>query len=150
MSDELVILLEKHKVDAQLVQTGSSVKTVEQSCALGVKPEMIIKTLVFLWQKPVIVLVRGDCMADEEVLEKMFPGIKFANANEVRKTTGYGPGDVPPLMDGDFIRVMDKKVADGDVFDCGGGKERRHLRISVHELRRVQEWTVVVVSNEKA
>ncbi|MDP6293508.1 MAG: YbaK/EbsC family protein [Candidatus Woesearchaeota archaeon] len=144
--DALADFIKEHNVQAELLDTDHEVKTVQQSADRGMDPATIIKSLLFIGEKPILVLVRGDCRADEAKLAQHYPNTHFANANEVRKTTAYGPGDVPPLLEGEYERVMDEKVAAGTVFECGGGKEKRHLRITVKELQRVQEWKVLDVS----
>jgi len=146
MTDRLSDFMAEHKVNAELVATAFPVKTVSQSAARGEDPKKIFKSLIFMWDRPILVLVRGDMRADEGKLSQTYPGLHFANANEVRATTGYGPGEVPPLLEGDYVRIMDAAVAQGDVFECGGGKEMRHLRIRVAELKKLFEWKILDIA----
>jgi len=97
------------KSTAELTKTGASFETivipkgvhtvedVERACNCT-KPE-VIKTLLFVGQKPVVVLVTGDKRVDLEKLKEVRgdDSLRMANKEEVSNITGFAVGTVSPF-----------------------------------------------------
>lgn len=72
----------------------------EAAAAIGVQPAQIVKSLIFMIDdRPVIALVSGDRRLDEAKLAAAAGGLRCRRpgADEVRLTTGFPVGGVPPF-----------------------------------------------------
>lgn len=88
-------------VDIQIAELDASTCTAEQAAAaIGTELGSIVKSLIFLADgRPVLVLVAGDQRADPAKLKALLGArrVMIANADQVRETTGYAIGGVPPV-----------------------------------------------------
>lgn len=156
--------LTANTIDAELLHEIGNTPTVPAAAlALGVEPEQIIKTLLFLIKKPeqvepisVVVISHGERRVDKKSLARHF-GVgakkaKLAPAEVVIDLLGYPPGGVPPVGHKTALPVLlDESVVNaaetfGGVLYGGGGDDRTMLRITLTELRRVTDPTIVAVS----
>jgi len=98
------------RVQAALAQAGlpTRVQVLDESArtavlaaqALGTELGSIVKSLLFLADdRPVLVLVAGDRRADTARLRALLGAqqVQIADAERVRRETGYAIGGVPPL-----------------------------------------------------
>lgn len=86
----------------QVVELPASTRTADDAAlALGCAKEQIIKSLVFrvsTTDTPVLVLASGPNRVNERTLEQLLKvDIAKADANFVKKATGFAIGGVPPL-----------------------------------------------------
>ncbi len=151
-------------ISAELLHDLGDTPTVPAAAAaLGVEPDQIIKTLLFLVDQPapatampIIVISHGERRVDKKALAKHFgvgaKRVHFAPADVVLDLLGYAAGGVPPVGHKTPLPVLlDASVAqaatrfDGILFG-GGGDDRTMLRIALAELRRVVQPVVVAVS----
>ncbi len=97
---------------------------------LGIGPEKLVKTLVFMADgKPVAVLVRGDREVEEVKLKNLLgvADVVIADDLEVFKATGVPTGYLGPV--GITIRVVaDQEVAAMQNFYVGGNEKNYHLQ----------------------
>src|SRR5947207_7045377 len=87
-------------VDARIQEFPSSTRTAAEAAAtVGTSVAQIVKSLVFLaGDAPVLALVSGVNRLDTERLGVLTSAaIGKADANRVRRATGYAIGGVPPL-----------------------------------------------------
>ncbi|MCX6043627.1 MAG: hypothetical protein NT075_00830, partial [Chloroflexi bacterium] len=108
---DLQAYIDAHQITAHLIQGIGDTPTVPAAAAaLGVDAEQIIKTLLFLVEKPgeaatsatpVIVISNGERRVDKKLLADHFQvgnkRIKFAPADVVLDLLGYPAGGVPPF-----------------------------------------------------
>ncbi len=154
--------LTEAQIAAELLPDLGDTPTVPAAAAvLGVEPDQIIKTLLFLIEEPaeaipVIVISHGERRVDKKLLANHFAvgtkRVKFAPADVVLDLLGYPAGGVPPighktpipvLLDASVVRAAEQF---GGILFGGGGDDRTMLRITLAELLRVTIPTVVTIS----
>lgn len=163
---DLQATLHARAIHAQLVTDLGDTPTVPAAAAaLGVTPERIIKTLLFLVEtsgeqtdspQAVVVISNGESRVDKRPLADHFgvgkKRIKLAPAQVVLDLLGYPAGGVPPfghrtqlpvILDQTILSLAETQ--DGVIFG-GGGDDRTMLRLTVDELVRVVEPTILAVS----
>ena len=147
--DALTRFITENAIAAEIVPMTVETPTVPAAAAaLGVSPAQIIKSLLFLVpDQPVLVIASGETMVDRGALAARFgvgkKQIKLADAETVRRLTGYPAGGVPPFgHPAPLLTLLDHGVLAWDVVYGGGGDDRTLLRIAPGELARVTgaEW----------
>lgn len=130
--------------------------------ALGVEPEQIIKTLLFLVQEetgaqqPVVVISNGTSRVDKRALADHFgvgrKRVKLAKPDEVIARLGYPAGGVPPFGHSSPCPVLlDRAVVEaagqfGGVLYGGGGDDQTMLRLTLDDLLRLTNPEILPVS----
>lgn len=167
---DLQAYIAEHKITARPIPCAEETPTVpDAAAALGVEPDQIIKTLLFLVQRPmpadttaidpadyvdaVVVISNGESRIDKKPLSAHFEvgkkKVKLAPAETVIELVGYPPGGVPPFGHRTKLPVIvDESVLsqrDRPIFG-GGGDDQTMLELTVAELIRVVEPTVLAVS----
>jgi len=88
-------------VDIQIRRFPEGTRTAEDAArAIGVQVGQIVKSLVFIAdERPLLCLVSGSNRLDTGRLAATLDvtTVRRADANEVRETTGYAVGGVPPF-----------------------------------------------------
>ncbi len=138
-----------HGIAAEVVPMAVETPTVPAAAAaLGVSPQQIIKSLLFLVRdQPVLVIASGETLVDRSVLAARYgvgkKQVKLADAATVLRLTGYPAGGVPPFgHPAPLPTLLDRAVMAWDVVYGGGGDDHTLLRIAPEELARVTgaEW----------
>lgn len=161
---DLQRFLDENQIQARLLPDIGHTPTVPAAAlALGVEPEQIIKTLLFLVEQPdqetatpVVVISHGERRVDKGALAKRFgvskKRVTLAPADVVLATLGYPAGGVPPFGHvAPLPTVVDASIEttasrfDGVIFG-GGGDDRTMLQLTVTELLRVTAAEVLPVS----
>ncbi len=163
---DLQAYIDAHQIAAQLIQGIGDTPTVPSAAAaLGVDSEQIVKTLLFLVEKPgevaaiaspVIVISNGERRVDKKLLADHFQvgnkRIKFAPADVVLDLLGYPAGGVPPFGHRTALPViLDATIRSlpslfDDVIYGGGGDHHTMMKLTVAELVRVVQPTILAVS----
>jgi Cys-tRNA(Pro) deacylase len=145
--------LDRRGIAAVILPMARHTPTVpEAAAALGVPPEQIIKSLVFLVKdEPVLVINNGVTRVDYRKLATFWgvgrKKIKFATAQEALVITGYVIGSMPPFGHRQTLpTVVDAAIPTFDVIYGGGGDINAMLRLTSAELLRVTSATVAAVS----
>ena len=164
--DDLQQYVTESAIDAHLICDIGETPTVPAAAqALGVAPAQIIKTLLFLVERPaesdkrvetVVVISNGESRVDKRPLADHFgvgkKRIKLAPAATVLEMLGYPAGGVPPfghrtenpvILDEAILAL--KQQYDGVIYG-GGGDDRSMLRLTVDELQRVTAPLILSVS----
>lgn len=163
-SQTLQTYLDTHAIAGELITDIGDTPTVPAAAeALGVEPDQIIKTLLFLIKlpeqdepEPIVVISHGERRVDKKLLARHF-GVgakkaKLAAADVVVELLGYPPGGVPPVGHKKTVPViLDASVVEaatrfGGTLYGGGGDDKTMLRITLAELERVIGPTVIAVS----
>lgn len=88
-------------LDTSIVKLQESARTAQLAAyALDTALGSIVKSLLFLADgEPVLVLVAGDRRADPAKLKELLGArrVKIADAERVRRETGFSIGGVPPV-----------------------------------------------------
>ncbi len=166
---DLQAYIERNGIAAKLVSGLGDTPTVPAAAAaLGVGPDQIIKTLLFLVEtpiapgeaapppRPVVVISYGQQRVDKARLAAHWgvgkKRVNLAPADVVLELLGYPAGGVPPfghvtvlptLLDEGILGLRERY---GGVIYGGGGDDRTMMRLSVDELLRVTSPTVVAMT----
>ncbi|MEZ4674354.1 MAG: YbaK/EbsC family protein [Caldilineaceae bacterium] len=162
--DDLQQFLREQGLTAELLSDLGDTPTVPAAAtALGVEPDQIIKTLLFLVQlpaqdapQPVVVISHGERRVDKKLLARHF-GVgtkkaKLAPAEIVLELLGYPAGGVPPvghktplpvILD---VSVVEAAARFGGMLYGGGGDDQTMLRLPLAELLDCVEPMQVAVS----
>lgn len=167
---DLQTYIDYHGIQARLIRDIGHTPTVPAAAqVLGVEPEQIIKTLLFVLtpnsrhegqENPVppavVVIGNGENRIDKRALGRHFglnpKRVKLADAATVIELLGYPAGGVPPFGHRTQLPVLvDQTVVElaaregGRIFG-GGGDDRTMLEISVNELLRIHQPEVPALS----
>jgi prolyl-tRNA editing enzyme YbaK/EbsC (Cys-tRNA(Pro) deacylase) len=131
-------------IEAEIVDLEQETPTVAAAAeAVGVSPEQIIKSVLFLADKrPVLVIANGFNRIDRKKLADHLGvsrrRVKIANAQQVLAISGYYAGTVPPFGHKERLHtVMDSAVLAQVSIYGGGGGIRTLMRLTLAELQRV-------------
>jgi len=141
--DNLQAYLAEQNIPAEIIFPGAPTPTVEAAAlALGVEPDQIVKSVVFLVDgTPFVVYGCGMRRVDPAKLAQRLnisqKKIRLANADEVQELTGYTVGTVPPLgLKTAMPAFIDPAVQAYDVIYAGGGGINALLKITPADLIR--------------
>jgi len=161
--DDLQQFIKKNGIEAQLLREIGDTPTVPAAAAaLGVEPDRILKTLLFLAQKPgdrnappapFVVISHGEHRVEKRPLADLrgvgIKRIKLAAPDVVLQLLGYPAGGVPPFGHCTAVEVLlDSSIAalePGFVY-AGGGDDRTMLQLTVEELTRVVQPQIISLS----
>lgn len=142
--DRLERYIDNSIIDAEvLVMQGSTHSAEEAAETLGVSPDSIIKSLVFLVDdEPMLVIVQGSKRVDMEELEELLAAedVDMAERDEVEEITGYSVGEVPPISL-ELQKVVDEDVLEFEEVIGGGGGTNKLVRLDPRFI--VDEDTIV-------
>jgi len=152
-SKDLEGYLKKMGVSARFFRFKEHTMTVDAAVSrLGVSRGKIIKSILFIDDAglPVLGIVTGDKRVSEKKLAIACGAKKVRRANpaEVKESTGYDVGAVPPVAHKTSIRTfIDEKVMRFDkVIGGGGGEINTLLEISPIEIMRLTRGKVKDIS----
>jgi prolyl-tRNA editing enzyme YbaK/EbsC (Cys-tRNA(Pro) deacylase) len=161
--------LDQHGIRARLIANIGHTPTVPAAAqVLGVEPEQIIKTLLFVLdagekavgQAPpaVVVIGNGENRISKRALGQHFglnpKRVKLAPAATVIDLLGYPPGGVPPFAHRQTLPILlDQKVVElrqqfDDRIFGGGGDDYTMLELTVSDLLRIHQPTVLPLAEE--
>jgi prolyl-tRNA editing enzyme YbaK/EbsC (Cys-tRNA(Pro) deacylase) len=121
---------------------------------LGVAPEQIIKSLVFVVEgEPLLVINNGLAKVDRrKIATRLGVGrkrVKFANAEQALAITGFVVGSMPPFGHRQTLPTyIDPAVMEFEVIFGGGGAIDAMLRLTPAELVRVTAAEIWDVSED--
>lgn len=165
--DDLQRYLHQHAISARLIPTVEHTPTVPAAAeALGVEPDQIIKTLLFVLEAgaragqvppAVVVIGNGENRISKKALGQHFglnpKRVKLAPAATVIELLGYPPGGVPPFGHRTTLPLfLDQQVVElgerfADRIFGGGGDDHTMLELKVSDLLRIHQPTVLHLSD---
>jgi prolyl-tRNA editing enzyme YbaK/EbsC (Cys-tRNA(Pro) deacylase) len=161
--------IDRHGIQARLIPDIGPTPTVPAAAAaLGVAPDQIVKTLLFVLNAgdrsdappAVVVIGSGEHRIDKRLLGARFglnpKRVKLADPAVVLDRLGYPAGGVPPF--GHRVRLpvlMDSAVVaagdlDGGRLFAGGGDDRTMLELSLNTLLHAVQPEVLPLSRDRA
>lgn len=152
--------LAHHHIEADILFLDVETPTVETAAlALGVRPEQIIKSVLFLADgQPVLVIANGLARLSYKLLADYLGlsrrRVKMAGPDEVLAVTGYVVGSVPPFGHIQPLRTVVEtavtQLSHAAIYG-GGGDINALLKLTVVELQRVVGAEVVklIVKSEE-
>lgn len=140
--------VEKEGLDADFVVHAKS-ETVEESAEnTGVDEKEIVKTLVFVGERPVAVLCPGHTSVSESKLEDILDSsVRMARPDEVEDATGYFVGGVSPF-DLDIPVLMEEEILERSEVKPAAGSRVVGVTVDPEALKEVADAEVVDVSRE--
>lgn len=139
-------------LDVQIREFDTSTKSSALAAeALGCSLAEIAKSVVFNSGGTVVVVISGDKRVDTRKLSGLTgSGASVATAEEVRTTTGYPIGGVPPFPHSEGVRVVcDESLRRFAHVWAAGGAPNVVFRISPNELIAKAGGAAVDVAAEK-
>lgn len=147
----------QEQVEAALRQAGLEIDVLELSesartaqlaaDALDTALGSIVKSLIFLADgEPILVLVAGDRRASPERLRSLLGArrVMIADADRVRKESGFSIGGVPPIGHHRPLSTwIDKSLVRFETVYAAAGHHRAVFPIAFRTLVRVTKGTVV-------
>jgi Cys-tRNA(Pro) deacylase len=128
-------------VDARIVEFASSTRTAQEAAdTVGTSVGQIVKSLVFLaGDAPVVALVSCVNRLDTQRLAAVSGAtIGKADADAVRRATGYSIGGVPPIgFPAPIATFIDRDLLQYDVVWAAAGTPRHVFPIAPRELVRI-------------
>ena len=147
--------LDKHEVQAEIIQLERQVRTVQQAAqAVGVSPDQIVKSLLFIAaDEPVFVIALGPERVAPAAIARLCQvdpvRVEMAAREQVVALTGYLVGTVPPIGVVSKLRTfIDRRVLDRQVLFAGGGGHQALLKLSPQTLLRYSNGQVVDLGEE--
>jgi prolyl-tRNA editing enzyme YbaK/EbsC (Cys-tRNA(Pro) deacylase) len=136
-----------------VVELGVEARTSQQAAdALGVRVEQIAKSLVFTVDgAPVMVVASGINRVDEAKLGRLAGGrVRRADADTVRRATGYAIGGVPPLGHDTPVPIwVDEDLLGLDLIYAAAGVPECVFPLTPDELVRATSGRVADVKESK-
>lgn len=145
--DRVQAALSAAGVDARIQEFPSSTRTAHEAAdAVGTSVGQIVKSLVFLaGDAPVLALVSGANQLDTARLAVLTGAvIGKADADAVRRSTGYSIGGVPPTgFPAPIPTFIDRDLLQYDVVWAAAGTPRHVFPIAPEDLVRITGGMVV-------
>ena len=136
-----------------VMELAVEARTSQQAAdAVGVRVEQIAKSLVFTVNgAPVMVVASGVNRVDETKLGQLAGGkVRRADADTVRRATGYAIGGVPPLGHGTVIPIwVDEDLLCLDLIYAAAGVPECVFPLTPDELLRATSGRVADVKESK-
>lgn len=152
-SVDLQRFIDEHKFDATILLLDEPTPTVPDAArVLGVEPEQIIKSLVFLIQDvPLLAINKGLKKVDRGKIAGLLgvgkKQVKFASAEQALALTGYVVGSMPPFGHRQKLRTLvDPAITQFELIFGGGGDVNSLLQLTPTELLRVTQAELVSIS----
>lgn len=143
-SAHLTQFIVQHRIEAQILHLTADTPTVADAArVMGVQPEQIIKSVLFLAdEQPVLVIGNGlnrinyKKLADHLGVSRR--RVKTADSAKVLTITGYVAGSVPPFGHLQPLRtILDTAVLGQTDIYGGGGEIHALMYLKTAELQRV-------------
>jgi prolyl-tRNA editing enzyme YbaK/EbsC (Cys-tRNA(Pro) deacylase) len=132
--------LAKAGIKSEIREFAESTKNSSLAAeALGCTVAEIAKSVVFVGPHPAVVVLSGDKKVDSEKLGRLVGGpVRVATPEEVRSSTGYPVGGVPPFPHLNGVRVFaDSSLARFGFVWAAAGAPNEVFRITAEDLVRL-------------
>jgi prolyl-tRNA editing enzyme YbaK/EbsC (Cys-tRNA(Pro) deacylase) len=131
----------------------STATAADAATAIGTTVERIVKSLVFMADdRPILVLVSGPRRVDTDKVARLTSGsVKRATADQVRDTTGFAIGGVPPVgHNGSLVTFIDRDLLQYAEVWAAAGTPNSVFAIHPDDLVRITHGRVEDVSVSQA
>lgn len=118
--------------------------TVQEAAeALGVKPEMIAKTIsLLIHEQPILIVTEGDAKIDNHKYKQTFHcKAKMIPYDEVETYIGHAPGGVCPFGINEGIQVyLDESLKKFDTVYPACGNDQSAVELTLQQLEDACEY----------
>ncbi len=142
--------LDKRRVPGEILHLSVPTPTVQTAAdALGVLPEQIVKSVLFLIHgEPVLAVACGTSRIDRRAIATQRnvgrKRVKLANAETVLRITGYPAGAVPPFAHRQPLpTLLDPSVLAHPEVYAGGGTGSAMLRVASQDILQTTQAEIV-------
>jgi Cys-tRNA(Pro)/Cys-tRNA(Cys) deacylase len=148
---DLLEYFKEKKVWFRMIEKETTVHTADAAAATGIPLERITKSLVFLAENkiPMLVIIPGNCVVNKEKL-KNFLGVrnvKLASFEEAENYSGYPPGATPPVCHKKIEKViMDEKLFEHGTVFGGGGSRNKLVEMKSEDIKRLNNALIANVA----
>lgn len=140
--------LMREDIDVEFIVHAKAETVAESAENTEVEEEQIIKTLVFMAERPVAVLCPGDTSVSEEKLEAIVgEEVRMARPQEVEEETGYTIGGVSPF-DLDIQVLMEESILEKDRVKPAAGSRVVGVSVDAEALKEISGAEPVDVSRK--
>jgi prolyl-tRNA editing enzyme YbaK/EbsC (Cys-tRNA(Pro) deacylase) len=147
-NQDLQRYIDEKSLDAKILTMSGRVHSVEAaSNELGVPPDHIIKTVVFIGseENAILAIVKGTDRASSKRIGKALnidiP--RLATPEEALQLTEYEVGGTPPISIRNGIVLIDPRVMEMESVVGGGGSDYHLLRISPSEILQATAGRII-------
>lgn len=136
----------QHSLQFEVLETSADTHTAQQAADVhGVPVSNIVKSLLLCHESEngkrfFLVLTPGDVRLDIEKWSSRLAvtPLRMANADEVKATTGYSIGGVPPFGHSTKIETYIEDGFDGEIeLVAAAGSANSVFKISLNQLREL-------------
>ena len=145
-------MLNEKGLDNEVTELPSGTRTAQEAAdALGCKVNQIAKTIVFRLRKKnqaLLVIASGSNRINEKAVgEIVNDALDKADANFVKKETGYAIGGVSPLMENDAVEILiDKDLLQYDEIWAAAGHPKAVFQLTPDDLQHITNGKLVDIS----
>lgn len=142
--------LKRLGAQGEVRRLDDSARTAKEAAdALGIKVGQIASSLIFLADgEPILVIASGGHRVDTTLLTSILAGAEItkANADDVRRATGFAIGGVAPVGHPEPLRtIVDLALSRYDEVWAAGGHPHYVFPTSYDELLRITGGTAAEV-----
>lgn len=143
--------LDQFGVSLSVVELPESTRSAQEAAdAIGCQVGQIAKSLVFERidsNRPVLIIARGDHRVEVDLLTDRFQeSVKIADADYVRRETGYSIGGVPPVGHIKYIETyLDEGLFVFEQIWAAAGTPHAVFSLSPEQLQEVTQGKVIPV-----
>jgi len=145
-------ILKERGFSSRVVELPDSTRTAREAAqAVGCRVEQIVKSLVFKGQnsnKPLLVVASGSNRVNEQRLSELAgEPIEKADADFVRRRTGFVVGGVPPLGHTEQLEIfIDQDLLQYEQLWAAAGTSHAVFQLSPSELKAMTGGRVVSIT----
>ena len=161
-SASLQSYMDRNAIPGEILHLSVPTPTVETAAqAVGVRPEQIVKSILFLVDevnapgalRPVLAIVNGTAYVERRVIAGLYgvgkKRVRLASPEEVQTITGYEVGAMPPFGHRQPLpTLLDRGVLDLPEVYAGGGDENALLRLKPDDILRASRAKVLDLCNQ--
>jgi len=143
--------LNENGVACQVVEMPQSTRTAEDAArAVGCQVGQIVKSLIFRGKQShqaILVATSGANRVNEKIIKTLIAEpLSKADAEFVRKQTGFAIGGVPPVGHAQSIRIfIDEDLLQYNEIWAAAGTPRAVFKLTPRELQKITDGQVVSV-----
>ena len=148
-SERVKEFLREHDMQVELRELDESTRTSQMAAeALGCIVAQIAKSIVFVNEATAVVVISGDRRVDDRKLSALLGHrIAIADADAVRRLTGYVIGGVPPFPHDGSVKVfLDRSLNRFEEVWTAAGTSNSVFKVRVETLKTLLNADFVDVS----
>ena len=141
-------LSDRH-IEVEVVEMDESTRTSKMAAdALGCEVAQIAKSIVFINDGAAVIVISGDKRVDVKRLSQILGhNVSVADADLVRRNTGYVIGGVPPFPHSEGVKVLlDRSLKRFEEVWTAAGTPNSVMKIKVETLKRIIGKSFIDVS----